>query len=171
MEHGETEKFFQTGSAGQGRRKRPLTVEENRHSIIIRTDQPALLRKEIICWGEAEWWPKGSLMAFRRLSSGEVALGTLYMQKVLLPLAPRWRVEVSEVTNRSISRRFLDGMFKGCEQVSFQRAAGGWRVEYVMHYEVRGFLNRFLWFLVFRRLHDRNIKEILGNLKIFMETQ
>ncbi len=110
-------------------------------------------------------------MAFRRLSSGEVALGTLYMQKVLLPLAPRWRVEVSEVTNRSISRRFLDGMFKGCEQVSFQRAAGGWRVEYVMHYEVRGFLNRFLWFLVFRRLHDRNIKEILGNLKIFMETQ
>ena len=147
-------------------------MEENRHSVIVRTDQPALLRKEIICWGEAEWWPKASLMAFRRLAPGEVVAGTPYVQKVLLPFAPQWRVEVSEVTDRSISRRFLDGMFKGYEQVSFRKLTGeDWRVDYAMHYEVQGFLNRFLWLAIFRRLHDWNIEKILGDLKIFMETQ
>ncbi len=147
-------------------------MKENRHSIIVRTDNPALLRKEVIRWGEAEWWPKGSLMAFRRQTSGEIARGTLYVQKVLLPFAPQWHVEVGEVTDRSISRSFLDGMFKGYEQVAFRRVgAEDWRVDYVMHYEVQGFFNRFLWVVLFRRLHDCNIKKILGSLKIFMETQ
>jgi hypothetical protein len=63
-------------------------------------------------------------------------------------------------------------MFKGYEQVAFRRVgAEDWRVDYVMHYEVQGFFNRFLWVVLFRRLHDCNIKKILGSLKIFMETQ
>ena len=140
----------------------------NRHAIAIKCDGNALL-KEIVLWGEAEWWPKKSLMRFERLTEGEIKNGTRYRQSVLLPFAPSWDVEVGDLNKNSITRAFLNGMFSGSETISFLPAHSGFEVCYEMRYEVRGFLNRILWRLVFRNLHDQNIEAILHNLKEYLE--
>jgi len=142
--------------------------EENRHSILIEA-KPEEALPEIVRWGEAAWWPKGSLMRFVRLGSGPVSVGTLYRQKVLLPFAPSWNAEVTALNGRGITRKFSNGMFEGQETVSFKEGPGGLEVGYFMHYRVSGRLNRVVWSLFFRRLHDNNIVAILRNLKIFLE--
>lgn len=144
-------------------------MRTNRHTIVIATHDAASLKKEIIRWGEASWWPQRSLMKFVRLTPGETGRGSLYRQHVLLPFAPSWKVEISAIADRGITRTFLDGMFGGSETVSFAELGSGMRVDYEMRYEVRGVLNRLLWPVFFRHLHDRNIKEILKGLKAFME--
>ncbi|MDD5019870.1 MAG: hypothetical protein PHS61_05570 [Candidatus Omnitrophica bacterium] len=141
----------------------------NRHTILIAAHDAESLKKEIIRWGEAPWWPKKSLMRFERLTSGAVSPGTRYRQKVELPFGPGWNVEVGEISDRGIKRRFLDGMFRGYETVCFVPCPEGMRVDYEMCCEVCGAANRLLWPVIFRRLHDRNIEAILKGLKIFME--
>lgn len=150
----------------------------NTHAVVI----SAALEKvypEIIRWGEAAWWPMRSQMRFTRVPSARgaqsaqgaaIGKGTRYRQQVLLPFAPSWDVEVDEITSRSIKRSFLNGMFCGYETVSVSVAGDGTRVLYEMHYEVRGFLNRLLWPIVFERLHNANIRAILKNLKGFVES-
>ncbi len=139
-------------------------MKANRHSILVH-GRPQAVAPEIMTWGEAPWWPRGSLMRFVRLTHGSVGVGTRYRQKVQLPLAPSWDVAVTEVGARRITRRFLNGMFTGSETVSAQEEAGGTRVIYEMHYEVSGAGNRILWSLLFRHLHDASIRRILKNLK------
>lgn len=146
-----------------------MTVyKENRHSILISCSFSEALC-EIIRWGQAPWWPKNSLMCFVRKSAGEVGLGTRYRQKVLLPFAPSWDVEVTDLTDRSITRHFLNGMFTGQESVSLRSRGSEVEVNYEMSYQVNGLLNRIFWPLVFRRLHDNNIEAILANLKKYLE--
>jgi hypothetical protein len=140
----------------------------NRHEIRIKSDK-FLLAREIVLWGEASWWPKRSLMRFVRLSEGPVQKGTRYRQMVLLPFAPSWDVEVDSVAPTSITRRFLNGMFKGFETISFMPQEPAAHVVYEMYYEVQGALNRLLWPVIFRKLHDRNIEEILAHLKKYLE--
>jgi len=131
---------------------------------MVRSGPQALL-PQIVAWGEAAWWPRGSLMRFVRLTPGAVGVGTRYRQKVRLPFAPSWEAAVTEVGAQSITRSFLDGMFSGSETVSVRQEAGGTRVTYEMRYEVRGAGNRLMWSLVFRHLHNANIRRILKNLK------
>ena len=143
-------------------------MKEDRHSILVngRAREASL---EIIRWGEALWWPSRSLMRFVRLGENPVRTGTRYRQQVLLPFAPSWDVEVEEITQESITRRFLNGMFRGKETVSLRPSGAALEISYAMTYEVRGFVNKILWRLIFRRLHDRNIEEILANLKKYLE--
>lgn len=144
-------------------------MNENRHQVTIEAlDEPSLV-KEIICWGEAAWWPKRSLMKFERETQGPVVVGTRYTQKVMLPLAPQWQAEVDALRPCGISRKFLGGMFDGYEEVNCRRLPKGFCVEYVMHYEVKGIVNKILWPLVFQRLHDKNIEDILDHLKKHLE--
>ncbi|MFA5039409.1 MAG: hypothetical protein WC732_06990 [Candidatus Omnitrophota bacterium] len=144
-------------------------MDENRHDIMVKTSDRSALVEQIVLWGEASWWPRKSLMSFERLTGGAIAPGTKYIQKVVLPRGPRWRAEVSELTASGISRVFSDGMFSGYERVNCEPVGEGFRVDYVMHYEIAGALNKLLWALVFRRLHDQNIEEILRQLKRYME--
>jgi len=143
-------------------------VKENNHSIIVHSKVKEALA-EIISWGESSWWPKNSLMRFVRQGPRLVEKGTRYRQEVLLPFAPSWDVEVSSVTDLSITRRFLNGMFSGQETVSLKGQDPAVTVFYKMTYEVNGILNKILWVLIFRRLHDRNIEAILASLKSFLE--
>ncbi|MFH0876804.1 MAG: hypothetical protein V1863_01090, partial [Candidatus Omnitrophota bacterium] len=137
----------------------------------------------------ASWWPKKSLMKFERQGQGPVQTGTprinpcgiiqgtRYRQVVLLPFAPSWNVEVEKLTDQSITRRFLNGMFCGSETVSLQAGTatvaspGSLEVHYVMHYRLNGVLNKILWPLVFERLHNRNIEAILQSLKLYLEKE
>ena len=142
--------------------------KENYHSVLIAC-APKQASSEIIRWGEAVWWPKNSLMRFEREGAGEVKVGTRYRQKVLMPFAPSWDVEVTRLADSGITRRFLNGMFTGEETVALKPSGPGIEVSYRMSYSINGSLNRVLWPLVFRRLHDRSIEEILANLKEFLE--
>ncbi len=139
-------------------------MKANRHSILVHCG-PQSVAPEIVTWGEAPWWPRGSLMRFVRLTPGAVGVGTRYRQKVEFPFAPSWDVAVTEMGAQSITRSFLNGMFAGSEKVSVQEEAGGTRVTYEMHYEVMGVGNRIMWSFVFRHLHNANIRRILKNLK------
>ncbi len=141
---------------------------ENRHSILIKCGEKEALC-EIIRWGEASWWPKNSLMRFARQDTSAVKKGTRYQQRVLLPFAPSWGVEVQDLTDNSITRRFLDGMFAGSETVSLKKSWEGIEVSYAMNYQINGLINRILWPLFFERLHNSNIRAILSNLKAFLE--
>lgn len=108
-------------------------------------------------------------MRFVRLTERPVQKGTRYRQEVLIPFAPVWDVEIENITDTSVTRRFLNGMFKGFETVSIAVLRGTVEINYRMHYEVQGFLNRLLWQLFFQKLHDNNIEMILASLKEFLE--
>lgn len=140
----------------------------NHHFIFIEA-QTDLIAPEVILWGEASWWPKNSLMRFIRLTPDEIRLGTRYRQKILLPLAPVWEVEVTRlIPGKEIERTFLNGMFKGKEIVTIEERYNGTKVEYVMRYEVLGTWNQILWQLFFQKLHDQNIEMILKALQNYV---
>ena len=143
-------------------------MQQNCHSILVEASAKDIF-PQILLWGEAEWWPKKSQMKFIRETSGEIKIGTRYLQKVLLPFAPQWEVEVNCLeSNKKVGRKFLNGIFTGAEWVELEPVAGLTKVKYIMNFEVNGFLNRGLWNLFFRRLHDRNLEMILTNLRDFI---
>ena len=143
----------------------------NSHSVSVRSQRDRVV-PEIILWGEASWWPKNCQMRFTRTNApGVVKKGTRYRQSVLLPFAPSWNVEVTMVTPSSITRTFLDGMFRGHETVSVKSESEGMLVRYEMFYDLKGPLNKILWPLIFQRMHDANIEMILKSLKEHCETR
>jgi hypothetical protein len=145
------------------------SLKKNIHTVSIRSREERVVR-EIIRWGEAPWWPKNSLMRFTRTTAaGPVQEGTRYRQSVRLPFAPSWNVEVKDVTGTSITRSFCDGMFTGSETVSARFQGAGVKVTYEMNYGLNGIVNKVLWLLIFRRMHDANIEMILLNLKKHLE--
>src|SRR5512135_190283 len=133
------------------------SLTENVHRLTVRAVGARVL-PEIIKWGEAPWWPKGSRMRFVRTTSGAIAVGTRYRQEVLLPFAPSWEAEVTEITDHSITRRFLNGMFEGSETVALAPQGPDTEVCYEMRVRLNGAMNRLLWPLMFRRMHDANIR-------------
>ncbi|MBU1121293.1 MAG: hypothetical protein ABIH71_06740 [Candidatus Omnitrophota bacterium] len=140
----------------------------NEHSIEITTSKERVF-KEVVLWGESQWWPKDSLTQFVNLRS-EIDIGTVYLQKVKLTLAPRWHVKITDIKDLEYIRRdFLDGMFEGYEVVSVESCGDNVSVRYKMNYTVRGFFNKFMWKSIFEKLHNQNITNILINMKQYLE--
>ena len=105
-------------------------------------------------------------MKFTRLTDGEIKVGTRYRQKVLLPFAPSWEVEVTKlIPNREIERTFLNGMFSGKENVSIEKSSDRIKLDYLMLYRINGRANEFFWNRLFERMHDQNIRMILKALE------
>lgn len=143
-------------------------VQVNRHFVFIEADAK-IVAPEIILWGEATWWPEKCSMRFIRKTPGAVAVGTRYEQKVMLPLAPRWDAEVTRlVADTEIERTFLNGPFEGFERVTLEPRLNGTRVDYCLHYKIRGKINTVLWAALFVKLHDKNIEMILTALKNYL---
>lgn len=146
-------------------------MPQNRHAIFIAAAAPKVF-KQVVLWGEAEWWPKNSLMRFVRKSGGEIKVGTIYRQQVRLPFGPQWDVRVSEIIpDRKVGRKFLNGIFKGKEWVEVKTQSSGSRVDYVMAYEINGAINNLLWKIFFQRLHDRNLELILKSMRDYFLTR
>lgn len=144
--------------------------QNNRHEVIANTKDIKKAFEQIVLWGEASWWPDKCTMKFMRLGGSNIQKGTVYRQKVLLPFTPSWLALVTEIIdNKSISRRFLDGLLDGEEKVSIFDYQGSLRVEYLMNYRIKGFMNNILWKTCFNRMHDSNIRLILKNLKDYLE--
>lgn len=143
-------------------------MQENRHSIFIEASAWEIY-PEILLWGESVWWPKNSQMRFIRKAPGGIKVSTRYIQKVLLLFGPQWEVEVNTIEpNKKVGRRFLNGIFKGGEWVELEPTAIGTKVNYAMDFEINGAINKILWNLFFRKLHDRNLEMILTSLKDFI---
>ena len=137
----------------------------NHHFILIEAAKE-LVAPQVILWGEAVWWPKNSSMKFTRLTPGDIRVGTRYRQKVLLPFAPSWEVEVTGlIADHEIERTFLNGIFKGKETVSVQERSNGTKVDYRLQYQLRGLVNTILWPGIFSKMHDQNIEMILNALR------
>ena len=149
----------------------------NSHAIIINADIEKVFQ-EALLWGEAEWWPKDCLMRYTRLSNfpsplvgegkgeGVVQVGTRYHQKVLLPFAPEWDVEIVSVTlNKEVTRKFLNGIFSGTDSVILKPLKDGIEVKAVMDFDVNGYFNKLAWRFIFKRMHDENLEKILKAMK------
>ena len=139
----------------------------NHHFVLIEAPEN-VVGPQIILWGEAPWWPEKCSMRFIKKTIGPLAMGTEYEQRVV-PAGPHWNVRVTKlIPDREIERTFLNGMFQGKETVKIEGRYNGTRVSYLMQYEVRGIINKILWPLLFRRLHDKNIELILMALKDYV---
>ncbi|MHB8173206.1 MAG: SRPBCC family protein [Nitrospirota bacterium] len=141
----------------------------NHHFVEINAPVDAIYR-EIVLWGESEWWPDDSPMKYSRSDSGKVKVGTRFRQKVHRPFAPEWDVEVISITpGYEISRRFISGMFRGTDRVYIAANGKNNEVHFLMDYEIIGSINRVLWKLAYRRMHDENITRILRAMKAELE--
>ncbi len=125
-----------------------------------------LVGPEAIPWGESSWWPKDSVMQFRKTSAGELAVGATYDMRLLKPFPQVWKVEVTKfVPGLMVERTFKKGFFTGFEVVRAEERSNGTRVEYELHYTIPGPLNQILWNLMCSKLHDASITKILEALK------
>ncbi|MCB9771276.1 MAG: hypothetical protein H6754_01805 [Candidatus Omnitrophica bacterium] len=124
---------------------------------------------ELIAWGESTWWPQDSLWKYIRQTDGPVAVGTQYVIKINKKSAPDWAAEVTQLLpNRVIERTFTKGLFKGFERIMMEERANGTRVDYELHFQIRGPLNLILWPLVLRKQYVSTIKTTLDALRNFL---
>lgn len=139
-------------------------------SVLIKA-APGSIFKELVVWGQGQWWPRKCLMEFMNLS-GRIGEGTVYLQKVKIPFAPRWHTKNEIVDNNKfyIKRVFLDGMFRGFEEVNlYSQDESLCKAEYSFNCNICGFINRVIWNRLFEKLHKKNIDLILASLKRYME--
>ncbi|MCR4336587.1 MAG: SRPBCC family protein [Candidatus Omnitrophica bacterium] len=121
---------------------------------------------EAMLWGESAWWPKNSLTHYIKEMPGDLKVGTRYKQIIHKPFAPSWTVEITKfIPNRLIERKFVNGMFKGYELLIIGERANGTRVDYELHYKIRGLFNMILWPYYLRKQYDMNAKLIMSALK------
>lgn len=142
----------------------------NHHSVIVRASQEKIYR-EMLSWGESEWWPKESPMRYTRLSGGSGAVpGIRFRQKVHVPFGPEWEVEVISATPlREVSWKFIEGMFTGVYRVYIIPEGDGCELHFMMDYEIAGLVNRLVWRFYSLSQHDGNIMLILNSLKDYVE--
>ena len=69
--------------------------------------------------------------------------------------------------NRLIERTFTKGLFKGFERIMLEERANGTRIDYELHFKIRGLLNIFLWPFV-RRQYIQTINKVLTSLKNYL---
>ncbi|MCK5581782.1 MAG: hypothetical protein KAJ18_10985 [Candidatus Omnitrophica bacterium] len=130
-----------------------------------------IVAPQAMLWGESEWWPKANSMRFIRDGEpGEVQEGMQYCQVIAKPIPKKWKVEVSQVvSNRLVRRLFKNGMFKGgYEIVRIEERANGTRIDYEMHYSIKGLLNKVLWTLIYQRQYEKNVEMALSALKEYV---
>lgn len=138
--------------------------------IFVRAN-PDDIFEQLLVWGEAGWWPRRSLMRFKNLS-GEIKLGTVYLAKIRLVFGPSWyaRNVILDKENFYIKRIFLEGIFSGGEELRIlSNVDGRQKVIYTFDCEVKGIFNNFIWNLISRKLHIKNIDMILSSLKTYLE--
>ncbi len=128
-----------------------------------------VVSEELIRWGESTWWPKDCLWKYVRQTDGEIRVGTEYLIKINKPSAADWSAQVSQLLpNRLVERSFTKGLFKGFERIMLEERANGTRIDYELHFKIRGLLNIFLWPFVLRSQYTNTIKKILTALKDYL---
>ncbi len=127
--------------------------------------------EQIITWGESGWWPKDCLWKYIRQTDGQIRVGTEYVIKINKPSAADWSAEVTQLLpNRLVERTFTKGLFKGFERIMLEERANGTRIDYELHFKIRGLFNIFLWPFV-RGQYIKTINKVLTSLKNHLVAQ
>lgn len=139
-----------------------------KQKVSIKADSKEIFR-ELNLWARSRWWPK-MLMRFKDMPQ-DLSEGSVYLQKVSLPFGPKWRTKNTLIKPNTfyIQRTFIDGIFDGFEELMVKPGEEAPEVVYCFHYIIRGFLNRLLWNIFFKRMNIKNINLILQSLKKYLE--
>ncbi len=124
----------------------------------------------VIQWGESPWWPaKGCSIQYIRKTPGELQMGTRFRQRILKPLAPGWDVEVAQlIPGRHLQLKFLNGPLRGYEDIKLEWRYNGTRVDYELHYQTRGLVNKVFWPIYCQKIYDNSIKVVFATLKEYI---
>lgn len=121
---------------------------------------------ESLLWGEASWWPKNSLIRFRRTSQQELGVGATYEINLNFPIPQKSVAEVTQYEpGRLVVRTFKEGFFKGSESVRAEERANGTRVEYEMRYMVSEPVKKIFWDLFLRKSYIAAINKVFLSLQ------
>ena len=128
---------------------------------------------QLLAWSAAEWWPKGSHIKMISSPSGEVQVGTRLRHTLTKPLAPKWDplavhwdTEVTKLLDKNLMERtFVRGPIKGYETVQLEWRYNGTRIDYELHYRVKGLHNMIFWTLTSEKLFSQSIKMALDSFK------
>ncbi len=144
----------------------------SRHFVFIETPVD-LVWPEIVLWSESSWWPKTSIIQYKKKSAEEGQKpGTGYIGRLRKPLFPKWEIEITLLEpRREVRRTAIQGMLKGEEDIKLETRYNGTRVDYSLHYEIRGFWNKIFWRFFYYHWYDRSIDLILTSLQGYVLNQ
>ena len=81
-------------------------------------------------------------------------------------MAPAGVSEITQHDPRQIMERtFRQGFFSGYEVLQTSERANGTRIDYEMHYQVKGFLQTMLWNLLYKKKYVQAMESVLDALK------
>ncbi|MGA2193345.1 MAG: hypothetical protein ABSG42_08245 [Nitrospirota bacterium] len=140
------------------------------HHVVSIAAAPGDVFRQLVLWGESEWWPGESPMSYKRITEGDIGVGTRYRQKVRSVISLEWDVEIISLTEgREVSAKFLNGMFEGVYRLYVIPEENHAEAHFMMDYRVKGAMNRLMWRFFFMKRHDRNIEKILLAMKGYIE--
>ena len=146
--------------------------KENRihHFIFIESTMDVVV-PQVVFWGEAGWWPLESGLQVTRKTPGDIRVGTQYEQCIKAFLSCTFDVEITQFEpNRVIEKTFVRGFIKGRESLTIESRYNGTKVMYEMVYDIKGFMNKILWFW-FKEIHEESMKMVLEALKSYCQAQ
>jgi len=119
-----------------------------------------------LLWGDPGWWPSAGPFKFSKITNGDEGLGTQYDFQLAGFLAPAGISEVTQYEPRQvIERTFRRGFFVGYEVVQISERANGTRIDYEMHYQVTGVVQRLLWDVFYKKKFILAVEAVLEALK------
>ncbi|MCB9757765.1 MAG: hypothetical protein H6753_04985 [Candidatus Omnitrophica bacterium] len=127
---------------------------------------------ELITWGESSWWPQDCLWKYIRQTDGEIRVGTQYLIKINKPSAADWTAQVTQLLPKClVERTFEKGLFNGFERITMEERANGTRIDYELHFKIRGLLNILMWPFLFRAQYVKTINKVMDALKDYVLEQ
>jgi hypothetical protein len=150
------------------RPKKAPTPKLNHHFVFIEASINAV-GPEAMNWGESAWWPKGASLQFQRVGDGPLMIGSKFEMKVQALFGPRFVVEVTQlIPNRLLEFTYRRGFIIGKESIKIEERANGTRIDYEMHYQIKGLFPKILWPLLFEKQHNASLRRILDALKEYI---
>lgn len=131
-------------------KRTPKVVKE--HQFIFIEAPIEAVSPQAVRWGEGEWWPKESVLYCLRKVPGDLQLGAQYKIKMLIPLAKDLEMEISKFSpSREIEWTYTKGILQGKQWLLMEGRYNGTRVEFILEYQIKGFLNRVAWRFLFKQ--------------------
>ncbi|MCC6758155.1 MAG: hypothetical protein IT395_00830 [Candidatus Omnitrophica bacterium] len=147
-------------------KRKPKSKDSVIHQFMFLEAPVEIVSAEAVTWGESAWWPKDCLWKYLRQTDGDIRVGTQYVIKINKPSSHDWAAEVTQLLpTRLIERTFTRGMFKGFERVLLEEKSNGTRLDYELHFQIRGPINFLLWPFYLRGQYIKTIKSILSAFK------
>lgn len=142
------------------------------HHFVFLEVPTEIVWPQVIAWGQAPWWPAKTAIKITPVEAGEPRVGAKFRYKIRRLLAPSWDAEISKLEPESLlERRFLNGPLDGYEAVKVEWRYNGTRIDYELHYRVRGLIHKIFWPLLGEKIYTAGTKKIIESLRQYIVTQ